>query len=181
MRTSPAFQFYAKDWLVDTAGLSLEAQGAYARLLAHMWIEGPLPDDRTALARRCGESPRRFGVIWKAIGPLFQCTGGVLTNKRLEQERAKQDAYRQEQALRGQHGASKRWGKAPAIAPAMPSAIPAPLPEGWPEDGSPYSIPQLQDRSLLEASDELNDEDRKADRRRVAFKTVLEQPSRGAA
>src|SRR5437899_3414994 len=75
----PAFQLYARDWLVDTAHLSLEDQGAYMRLLCHQWIEGPLPSNREELARRLGLKSRRmtqFDRLWSRIGHHFPTIDG---------------------------------------------------------------------------------------------------------
>jgi uncharacterized protein YdaU (DUF1376 family) len=146
---SPAFQFYPKDWIVDTARFSLEEQGAFIRLLSHEWVEGPLPDSPTALARIVSLSTARFRTVWKHIGPLFAVVEGHLVNARLEDERAKQVAYRAEQSVRGQHGAAKRW----SMAPAMPAPCPAPMAEAsskqWRSDSFPSPIPTTnKDRSF---------------------------------
>src|SRR5258708_4932947 len=47
----PAYQHYARDWLVATAGLTLEEQGAFQPLLHYQWIQGPLPHPPLQLAR----------------------------------------------------------------------------------------------------------------------------------
>ena len=101
MNKPPAYQHYAKDWLVDTAHLTLEEQGAYQRFLDHQWTEGPLPADHHELARRLGIGPRRLDRLWRRIGKFFEKQAdGRLANPRLEAERAKQAEYRKKQADR---------------------------------------------------------------------------------
>lgn len=98
----PAFRFYAKDWLVDTTGLSLQEQGAYMRLLSHAWIEGPLPADHRQLARRVGVTVKHFAKLWPTLKGFWRTDGdGRLVNERLEMERQKQVTYREQQAAKG--------------------------------------------------------------------------------
>ncbi len=50
---TPAFQFYADDWLAGTMGLSYEAKGFYIDLLALMWSrKGAIPLDQVGAAFR---------------------------------------------------------------------------------------------------------------------------------
>lgn len=87
---SPAFQFYAKDFLTDEAviRMSLKARGAYITLLSHAWLEGGIPSDIRVLSKMCGES---IAAIWPQIESVFQPDGnGRLVNRRLEVERIKQ-------------------------------------------------------------------------------------------
>ena len=89
MAGMPRFDFYSRDWIVGTEGLSLEASGAYIQLLARMYDEArPLPFDLPFLARR-------IGVHWrslkKAIAELIErgkiiIRNGFLTNDRFEIE-----------------------------------------------------------------------------------------------
>src|SRR5262249_30876455 len=93
--------------------LSLEEQGAYQRLLDHEWVDGPLNPDHTELARVLGITPRRFAKLWPRLSrhfPPIEDDAGRLANPRLEAERAKQAAYRAEQAIRGKAGADARYG-----------------------------------------------------------------------
>ncbi len=106
----PAYQHYARDWLVDTAPLSLEEQGAYQRLLDHEWIEGPMVDNEVELARRISVSVKRFKKVWAGIGRFFvRGEDGKLRNPRLEHERESQEQYRRSQSELGRRGAEKRW------------------------------------------------------------------------
>ena len=110
MSKPPAYQHYAKDWLVGTAHLSLEQQGAYLRLLDHQWEDGPLPASPAALARLLGVSLTRFRRVWDDLKRHFPADeAGRLANPRLETERTKQETFRAGQSRRGRDGAAKRW------------------------------------------------------------------------
>lgn len=106
MNKPPAYQHYAKDWLVGTAQLTLEEQGAFQRLLDHQWERGPLEHDPKALARLLGVSVRTFGRLWKQLAPHFPASsnghGRQVANIRLEEQRAELAAYRAQQVAAGQ-------------------------------------------------------------------------------
>lgn len=103
---SPAFQFYPKDFLTDgkVAAMTLEQRGAYITLLSICWLEGSLPDDLRPLARMVGVPLSEFRRIWVALAPCFTVKGDALIHKRLDKERAKQEAFRQMQSERGKLG-----------------------------------------------------------------------------
>lgn len=105
---APAFQFYPKDFLSDERVqlMSHTERGVYVTLLCMCWLEGSLPSDLASLARLVRMPTARFARLW--AGPLGQCflgkEGGRLGQKRLDQERAKQDVFRQRQRVNGQKG-----------------------------------------------------------------------------
>lgn len=108
----PAYQHYAKDWLADTAHLSLEEQGAYQRLLDHQWLEGPLELDTTDLQRRLGVSAPRFRRLWARLARFFPALpDGRVANGRLERVRADLLAFLERQEAAGRKGAAKRWAR----------------------------------------------------------------------
>lgn len=112
MNKPPAFQFYAKDWLVDTARLTLEEEGAFIRLLAHEWIEGHIPADEREIARLLGVGIRTFRKLFRSLRKHFLAnSNGGLVNARLESERHKQAAYRELQAMKGKAAAKARWSR----------------------------------------------------------------------
>lgn len=127
MNKPPAFQFYAADFLVDAAVklMSLEERGAYVTLLAHAWIEGPLPGALPKLARLCEVSVGDMERIWPAIAPCWTTNAeGFLVNPRLEKERRKQAQYRKTQSEK----ALTRQAS-PKLAPAEPvPSSPSPSP-----------------------------------------------------
>lgn len=109
MTRAPAFQVYARDFLVDdTARLSLQATGAFIRLLCHQWIIGPLPNDVAQLAKLAGTTPRTFRPIWRELQSLFPIwqDDTQRANTDLEEKRLESAAYRQRQS----ELARRRWG-----------------------------------------------------------------------
>lgn len=88
------FAFYPKDWLGDlnVKGLSLEAQGAYLKLLCLMW-QAPdgscsLPLDDAKLSKLVGVDPRRWRRLKEELWPLmsFDFAEGQVFNPRLRKE-----------------------------------------------------------------------------------------------
>ncbi len=106
---APAFQFYPKDFLADShvMAMRLPERGAYITLLCSCWIDGSLPMDLDALARRCQVSPAVFARLWPALEPCFRVSPDAptrLIQPRIERERKKQDTYRTMKAEAGQKG-----------------------------------------------------------------------------
>lgn len=108
--TSPAFQFYPKDYLSDEEQslMSLAEAGAYIRLMCRCWLKGTLPADTAELAKLCGATPGQMAKFWPAISKCFiQRSDGRWTHPRLEKERKKQSEYRRRQS----DAAAMRWDK----------------------------------------------------------------------
>lgn len=112
MGKPPAFQLYAADFYMDTAGWSAEEVGIYFRLLMHEWVNGPLPNDEARLARIAGCDKNRFKKRFAIISSKFiKNDANLLYNRRLEEVRLEQENYRKSQSLAGKAGAEKRWKK----------------------------------------------------------------------
>ena len=64
---SPAFQFYASDWISDPnrMKLSLEEQGAYILLYCHCWRSFRIPKDMEVLSRMSNCRVDKLEKIWK--------------------------------------------------------------------------------------------------------------------
>lgn len=91
MGTSPAFSFYAKEWLAATLSWSLDLRGAYSTLLAYQWDAGAVPgDDMLALGRLLGVSATKARALWGVISDKFERHEDGWKNARLELERQKQ-------------------------------------------------------------------------------------------
>jgi len=111
MNKSPAFQFYASDFLVDTAEMTNQEVGAYIRLLSHQWVNGGLNGDPNRLANAVG-----IGLldVWDHIKHKFDlCDDGKYRNPKLEKVRQAQIDYRNRQSEAGKKGAAKRWDSNP--------------------------------------------------------------------
>lgn len=112
MADLPFLPLYVDDYdgAVSSAGLSLEEDGAYCRLLRAMWRAGGyLPHDRARLARMLGVTTKKFDVIWAAIGRFFETTpDGRIAQVRLLVEYEKAQKSRQEKSNSGKASAKAR-------------------------------------------------------------------------
>lgn len=107
---SPAFRFYANDFLTGTVTMSLLERGAYISLLAYQWDHGSVPTTPLALARILGCAQKEAAVIWGTLARKFPPDeAGLCRNRRLEVERDKQTQRREHLAANGRAGALARW------------------------------------------------------------------------
>jgi uncharacterized protein YdaU (DUF1376 family) len=112
------FDFYPRDWHLDTRDLSNAAKGVYIDLLAGMYARGgPLPYDERELCRLCGcatvrslrpllDELIRKGKLWVA--------DGVLINRRALEEIAKAE---RRQAIASEGGKAKAQSVQPECEP----------------------------------------------------------------
>jgi uncharacterized protein YdaU (DUF1376 family) len=119
---APAFQFYPKDFLSDPRVTLLppEAIGAYVLLLCYCWSEQKLANDIETLRTLSRCDRRKWARIAPMVLPLFECDGTSYRHKRLDEERAKQEAFREGQSRHGVAGARARWRHGDPIATPMP-------------------------------------------------------------
>ncbi len=108
---SPAFQFYASDWISDPNRMmmSLEEQGAYVLLFSHCWRGHSIPTDMEVLARMCNCSLDKINKIFPKIQHLFEKKNGALICPQAEEERREQALNRKRRSVAGRKGAKKRW------------------------------------------------------------------------
>ncbi len=155
MNKPPAFQFYAADFLVDTAVrlMTLEERGAYITLLAYAWTEGGIPQGMVQLARLCEVSVVDMERIWPALAPRWQLRGTFYVNPRMEKERQKQAAYRKSQSQRAltRQASPQLAGAEPqpssssssltsSSEPKSKSGATPPEPEGAPRTANPMAV-----------------------------------------
>ena len=98
----PAYQYYPSDFDASTRHWTPAEVGCYQRLLNFEWINGGLPPDR--LHRIAGADREDWPAIWETLSPKFETEDGRLVNRRLENVRAEQIAYREERARSGRKG-----------------------------------------------------------------------------
>lgn len=98
--SSPAFQFYVKDFISGTVHMTSEEVGAYIRLLCFQWEHGSIPDDKKVLIRISGA---KKGAIDEVLKKFKQTEQGLI-NLRLNVTREEQLAYREKQRLNGGKG-----------------------------------------------------------------------------
>lgn len=103
---SPAFSFYAKEFLAATLAWALDARGAYVTLLAYQWDAGSVPaNDMSSLGRVLGISSTKARLVWAIISDKFERgADGQWRNLRLEQEREKQRVRREALRANGVKG-----------------------------------------------------------------------------
>jgi len=108
---SPAFQFYASDWISEPLRLtmSLEEQGAYILLLCHCWRGYQIKFDYEILARMCNCSLDKIKKMWPKIAPMFVEDNGYLRCIQADEERNVQKKYRKAKSKAGKKGAMVRW------------------------------------------------------------------------
>ena len=107
MSRNPYMPLYIEAFLADTAGLTLEEQGAYIRLLCHMWINcGKLVDNNKVIARILGVHVNKWLKIRQNLeGYLPSNPPGYLSNPRLQKELDRVNENRTKKAL----AANTRW------------------------------------------------------------------------
>lgn len=109
MGKPPAFQFYAADFLVDTAAMSPEQLGVYIRLLCNSWVNRGIPSEPRQIARIAGVSERKLNALWPALKGRWESDGnGGLVNPRLETVRAERDEWSKKSREGGLASAAKR-------------------------------------------------------------------------
>ena len=102
---APAFQFYADDFIGGTITMSHQERGLYILLLCLQWTQGKITADD--IAHLSAETPQHS--VFKVRSKFLVSEDGGLRNQRLEQERAKQAAFRVKKEEAGKAGAEKRW------------------------------------------------------------------------
>lgn len=141
---SPAFQFYAAEFLADENVVLMSNQevGCYIKLMAYCWREGSIPADIAKIARLCGEDSSAMAKLWLSIKQCFVLANGShdrLTHPRLEKEREKQSEFKKERAEAGKKGAAARWSKGKEDGKAIDSANGSAMAEGMANDASSSS------------------------------------------
>lgn len=151
-RKAPAYQHYAKDWLVDTAHLTLEEQGAYQRLLDHQWVRAKaLPRVEADRAALLGCPIDTYQRLWPRLRRFFP--GGL--NPRLEEIRQEQHAFWAAQSENGKRGAAKRWHGDPIPDPngePMPTPMATPMAENGSSSASSPSPALTKSTALVARS-----------------------------
>jgi uncharacterized protein YdaU (DUF1376 family) len=116
----PAFPFYASDFLASTGLMSNAAVGAFIRMLAHVWTNGPVPNTPVALARAMnhsvGDPP--FESLWAEVQPKWFHTRRGWINCRLELVRWERASFIEKQLSKEKLSAAAQAAAAPARVPA---------------------------------------------------------------
>lgn len=111
------FPFDPARFLTDrhVAMMHPEHVGAYWKLVCHLWIHGPIPDDPERLAPLVGVTTEVMADLWRRIRPAFteraEEDGGGLILEWLEEIREEQQERMDQRRKAGRKGAKSRWGK----------------------------------------------------------------------
>ena len=115
---SPAFQFYASDWITDPnrMRLSLDEQGAFILLYCHCWRGFKILNDLEVLSKMCGCRLQKMEKIFPKIKHLFteikeKDGKKYLICNQAEQERKEQEKNRKRRSIAGKMGAKARWSE----------------------------------------------------------------------
>lgn len=130
MRSSPCFSFYADDFIGGTITMTNEERGLYILLLCLQWTQGSVSADDFSRLGSAMALPS-LDRIKKKFHPS---PGGMLQNRRLEDERSKQAQYREDKRVAGIKGAERRWQ-------SHGTPIVLPMAEGMAKDGFPVPVP----------------------------------------
>lgn len=125
------YPHYVGDYLRDTAHLSMQEDGAYRRLLDHIYSTAhPLPASKEALYRitRAFSEAERAAVDSVLIG-FFELYEDGYHNPRADMELAKRAEHHQRLSSAGK----KRWHK-PGLSQAIASPHPHPQPQPRPQE-----------------------------------------------
>jgi uncharacterized protein YdaU (DUF1376 family) len=133
---SPAFQFYADDFLAGTLVMDQADVGAYIRLLCHQWSRGSIPAEAEKQQRLAGGS-----VSADVLAKFPAGDDGLLRNPRLEIERQKQLEFRESQRQKGLRSAEMRKSVNHGSTTVGTAVQPNPQPNGQPKGNSPSPSP----------------------------------------
>lgn len=82
-KNAPAFQFYPSDFICGTMLLSVEATGAYIRILSVLWMESNLLSFCFSKLQTITQTtPEQFARIWPEIESKFEITDGFMSHPR---------------------------------------------------------------------------------------------------
>lgn len=157
MAASPAFQFYATDWLASVSSMTLEERGAYITLLAWSWEHGAVPNDLKRVAAILGTHLGHARRLWAEVCKRWHLTDqGDWRNRRLEIVRADAIDFRERQAAKGRASALARsTAVSTAVRTAVSTTTPTGLATGGQPDTQPGGNPPISDlRSLDQEQDQ---------------------------
>lgn len=113
MNKTPAFQWYAKDFLSDANVIKMTASevGAYILLISICWVEGSLPNDLEDLSLLAKTPLEQFKISWnKRLSVCFVLNekANAFFHPRLQKEIKKQKEFRQKKSNAGKESGRKR-------------------------------------------------------------------------
>ena len=130
MPGSPAFQFYAADYLADenVSVMTLEEEGAYWRAIAYCWREGSIPADDGRLSRLLKGATNQTLTVVRNCFNQMATDPTRLIHPRLEIERKKQAEWRSKSSEAGKKSGKSRRDKKFSTEPTFNSGSTKPEP-----------------------------------------------------
>lgn len=105
----PAFQLYARDWLMSTRTLTPEARGIYMDLLCLGWDQDGIPANPDELLPHLAITKARWKRIWPQIKTKWpEAEAGRRRNPRQESLRQELNDLRIKRSKAGKAGAKGR-------------------------------------------------------------------------
>lgn len=104
MSKSPAFQFYAADFMIGIMGMSDEEVGIYIKMLATQWLHGSLPNCKKTIKKMINSRKVPSEMVMRKF---VISDDGFLRNERMEKVREKQKSFVETR----KENANKRWNK----------------------------------------------------------------------
>ncbi len=106
MVKSPAFQFYYKEWLTGTKGMSRTEKDIYLTLIIYQFdFKNKLPKDERELIRICeANGKKEIESLKYVVNKKFKVEGDFLVNRKMAEVVVEQDLYRQKQSNNGSLG-----------------------------------------------------------------------------
>ena len=101
-KNTPAFQFYPSDFICGTMLLSLEATGAYIRILSVLWMESNLLSFCFSKLQTITQTtPEQFARLWPEIESKFVIEDGYISHPRFTHMMEISEKRRQSGSLGG--------------------------------------------------------------------------------
>lgn len=135
--SSPAFQFYPKEYLASekVAMMDLACEGPYLRAMCHCWLNGSIPADPKQLARLIGKDcSEDMARVVQGCFNQHPTDPLRLTHLRLDSERDKQRVWSDKSSYGGKKSAEIRKkmaelkGGSRVVQPKVNIAFPFPSP-----------------------------------------------------
>lgn len=136
MAIGPAYPMYGRDFDASTAAWSLDAVGAYMRLLNHQWEVGYIPDTMPGVASVLRVPPAKARGLWWIVEDKFPVIeAGKRANWRMAELREQREAWSEKSRRGGLKSAAKRQP------PLQPPLTPSGPPNGQPKGNIPFPSP----------------------------------------
>jgi uncharacterized protein YdaU (DUF1376 family) len=104
MSKSPAFQFYAADFMIGIMGMTDEEVGIYIKMLSTQWLHGSLPNCKKTIKKMINSRKVPSEMVMRKFSISDD---GFLRNERMEKVREKQKSFIETR----KENANKRWNK----------------------------------------------------------------------